>query len=136
MRRVIVGMLVVAILLDITYWSLWFGHRAWIASAHTRAYYDFENSFPLADAWLGLACLLALLTLRAGRPSAVFWLLAAGSAGAYLCGMDLLYDLEHGIFAAGAGGAVEAVIVALTLVFSTTVLSWTWRHRGELLTDG
>ena len=72
MRRVILGMLVVAVLLDVTYWSLWFGHRDWIASKHTQAYYDFENAFPLADAWLGLTCVLALVTLRAHRPSALF----------------------------------------------------------------
>jgi hypothetical protein len=133
MRRLIEVMLVVAILLDITYWTIWFTQRDWIASEHTRAYYDFENAFPLADLWLGVACVLALVTLRARRPSALLWLVSAGSAGLYLFGMDFLYDVENGIFAKGGGGAFEALIVALTLVFSVTVLSWSWRHRGELL---
>ena len=125
-------MLVVAIALDIVYWSIWFTNRDWIASEHTHAYYEFENAFPLADLWLGLVCVLALVTLRAGRPSALFWLLCAGSAGMYLFGMDFLYDVQNGIFTTGGGGAFEAVIVALTLVFSVTVLRWSWRHRGEL----
>jgi hypothetical protein len=133
MRRFIEALLVVAIVLDIVYWTIWFTQRDWIASEHTHAYYEFENAFPLADLWLGLACLLALLALRAGRPSALLWLLCAGSAGLYLFGMDFLYDVENGIFAKGGGGAFEAVVVALTLVFSVTVLSWSWRHRGELL---
>jgi hypothetical protein len=133
MRRTIQGMLVVAIVLDVTYWTLWFTQRDWIASEHVRSYYDFENAFPLADAWLGMACVLALVTLSRRRPSALLWLLAAGSAGLYLCGMDFLYDVEHGIFAKGGGGAFEAVIVSLTAVFAVTVLSWAWRHRGELL---
>lgn len=133
MRRVIEVMLVVAILLDIAYWSIWFTDRDLIASEDSQAYYEFENAFPLADLWLGLACLFALIALRRRRPSALFWLIAAGSAGLYLFGMDLLYDLENGIFAKGSGGALEAVIVALTLVFSVTVLTWSWRHRGELL---
>ena len=64
---------------------------------------------------------------------ALFWLIAAGSAGMYLFGMDLLYDLEHGIFTSGGGGVVEAVIVTLTLVFSLTVLRYAWTHRAELL---
>ena len=132
-RRGIEAMLLVAIALDVVYWTLWFTQRDWIASEHRQAYYDFENAFPLADAWLGLACLLALVTLHQRRPSALLWLLCSGSAGLYLFGMDFLYDLEHGIFAKGGGGAFEAVIVALTLVFSVTVLSWSWRHRGELL---
>lgn len=126
-------MLVVAIALDIAYWTIWFTNRDWIASEHNHAYYEFENAFPLADFWLGVACLLALVTLRARRPSALIWLVCAGSAGLYLFSMDFLYDVENGIFTKGGGGAFEAVIVALTLFFSVTVLTWSWRHRGELL---
>jgi hypothetical protein len=133
MRRVVEVMLVVAIALDAAYWTIWFTNRDWIASEHTHAYYEFENAFPLADVWLGVACLLALVTLRTGRPSALLWLLCAGSAGLYLFGMDLLYDVQNGIFPKGGGGAIEALVVALTLVFSLTVLTWSWRHRGELL---
>ena len=133
MRRLIEVMLVVAIALDAAYWAIWFTQRDWVASEHSHAYYEFENAFPLADLWLGVACLLALVTLRRRRPSALLWLVSAGSAGLYLFAMDFLYDVENGIFAKGGGGAIEAVIVALTLVFSVTVLTWSWRHRGELL---
>jgi len=136
MRRVIPAMLVVAIGVDIVYWALWFTDRDSIASRHTSAYYDFENAFPLADLWLGVACVAALVTFVRRQPAALFWLLAAGAAGLYLGSMDLLYDLEHGIFAEGAGGAIEAVIVALTWAFSLTALIWSWRHRGELLSGG
>jgi hypothetical protein len=122
--------------LDVAYWTIWFVDRDVLASEHRSAYYEFENAFPLADLWLGLACLLALVALRQGRPSAHFWLVCAGSAALYLFGMDFLYDVEHGIFTKGGGGAFEAVIVALTLFFSVTVLTWSWRHRGELLTPG
>ncbi len=133
MRRFIVGMLVAAILLDVVYWTLWFTDRSAIASLDTQAYYQFENAFPLADAWLGLTCVMALVTLLRGSERALFWLIAAGSAGAYLGSMDLLYDLENGIFTTGGGGAFELVIVILTWAFSLTVLSWSWRHREELL---
>src|SRR5690349_18722137 len=133
MRRTIEVMRVVAIVLDLVYWTLWFTQRDWIASEHRQAYYDFENAFPLADTWLGVACLCALVTLRRREPSALFWLLAAGSAGLYLFGMDFLIDVENGIFAKGVGGVLEAVIVALTLAFSLTALTWSWRQREELL---
>ncbi len=133
MRRTIEAMLVVAILLDAAYWSIWFLQRDWIASEHRAAYYEFENAFPLADLWLGVACVMALVTLRRQAPSALLWLLCAGSAGLYLFGMDVLYDVEHGIFAKGGGGAFEGLIVLLTLVFSVTLLTWSWRHRVELL---
>jgi hypothetical protein len=133
MRRVVQGLLLGAIVLDVAYWSVWFTDRRLIASENTRAYYEFENAFPLADAWLGVACLLAWWSLTTRRPSALFWLLCAGSAGVYLFCMDLLYDLENGIFTSGSGGIVEAAIVAVTGVFSATILTWSWRHRGALL---
>ncbi len=133
MRRTIEVMLVLAIVLDLVYWTLWFAQRDWIASESRQAYYEFENAFPLADTWLGVACVCALVTLRRRRPSALFWLIASGSAGLYLFGMDFLYDVENGIFATGAGGVLEAVIVTLTLAFSLTALTWSWRERGELL---
>lgn len=132
-RRTITGMLVVAVVLDLVYWTLWFADRGSIASLHTHAYYEFEDAFPLADLWLGIACVAALVTFVRRQPAALFWLLVAGAAGLYLGCMDLLYDLEHGVFAKGGGGAFEAVIVALTWLFSLTALIWSWRHRGELL---
>jgi len=129
MRRTVQAMLVVAIARDIAYCSIWFSDRDVLASSHRLAYYEFENAFPLADLWLGLACALALVALTRERPSSAFWLTCAGSAGLYLFGMDFLYDVENGIFTAGGGGAIEAVIVALTLVFSVTVLRFAWRRQ-------
>jgi len=120
-------MLVVAVVIDVAYWALWFTSRDVLASEHRAAYYEFEDAFPLADAWLGVACVLALVALRREHRRAPFWLTCAGAAGLYLFGMDLLYDLEHGIFASGAGGVVEAGIVATTLVFSLTALRFAWR---------
>jgi hypothetical protein len=133
MRRWIQVMLVIALIIDVAYWSIWFIRREWLASEHTQAYYDFENAFPLADLWLGIAIVMALLALRTGRPSALLWLICSGAAGLYLGSLDLLYDLEHGIFAMGAGGAIEAGIVVLTWIFSITLLRWSWTHRDELL---
>ncbi len=133
MRRTIEVMLVGAIVLDLAYWSIWFTSRDTLASEHSTAYYEFENAFPLADAWLALACLLALVALRQGRPSAHFWLICAGSAGLYLFGMDFLYDVENGIFTSGGGGVIEACIVAITLAFSLTVLRYAWTRRDALL---
>ena len=70
------------------------------------------RAFPLADAWLGLACLFALVCLRRGLPAAHFWLVCAGSAGLYLFGMDFLYDVENGIFTSG-GSSVESRLTAI-----------------------
>ena len=132
-RRLVQLMLVVAIVLDVAYWTIWFTDRSLLASEHTAAYYQFENAFPLADAWLGSACVLALVSLTRRSRSADFWLDAAGSGGVYLFGMDVLYDLEHHILFTSAGGVVEAVIVALTLAFSLTALRFAARLRATAL---
>jgi hypothetical protein len=132
-RRAIEVMLVGALVLDVAYWSIWWTSRDTLASEHSAAYYEFENAFPLADAWLGLACLLALVALRRRRPAALLWLVCAGSAGLYLFGMDFLYDVENGIFTKGGGGAFEGFVVAVTLAFSLTVLRFAWTRREALL---
>lgn len=129
-------MLAVAILIDVLYWTLWFTSRSSVASDTRAAYVEFENAFPLADAWLGFACLTAFVALRRWSATALLWLIAAGGAGLYLFGMDVLYDLEHGIYGKGVGGVIEAAINVVTLVFSLVVLRWAWTERDPILASG
>ena len=126
-------MLVVAVVIDVAYWTIWFTNRSWIESDTSQAYVEFENAFPLADAWLGLTCVLAFVALGRRSPTALLWLIAAGSAGMYLLCMDVLYDLENGIYAEGVGGVIEAGINAITLAFSVVALRWAWARRELLL---
>ena len=126
-------MLVVAVVIDVAYWTIWFTNRSWIESDTTQAYVEFENAFPLADAWLGLTCVLAFVALARRSPTALLWLIAAGSAGMYLLGMDVLYDLENGIYTEGSGGIIEAGINLITLAFSVIALRWAWTRRDPLL---
>lgn len=125
--------LVVVALVTVLYWVAWFGHRSLVASVHTSPYYQFENAFPAADAWLVLCLFGGAATLWARRPSALFWLLAGGGAGLYLFAMDTLYDLEHGIWAKGGNGLVELAINIVTLGLSLAVLRWAWTRRQPLL---
>jgi hypothetical protein len=129
-------MLVVAVLIDVAYWTIWFTNRAWIESDTTQAYVEFENAFPLADAWLGLTCILAFVALGRRSPTALLWLIAAGSAGMYLFGLDVLYDLENGIYTEGSGGIIEGAINLITLAFSVIALRWAWTRRDPLLAGG
>jgi hypothetical protein len=47
--------------------------------------------------------------------------------------MDVLYDLEHGIWwSSGAGGVIELVINVATLTVSVGLTRWTWSRRAEL----
>jgi hypothetical protein len=134
-RRLVVALLVGAAVLTVAYWAAWYGHRSWVASSQSSSYQDFENAFPVADGWLVLTLLVAARGLVARRPYALLGLLCAGSAGLYLCGMDVLYDLEHGIWwDGGGGGLLELAINVITLVGSGFALGLGWRYREALLT--
>src|SRR4051812_12291438 len=108
--------------------------RSRVAGNRGRASYEFEKAFPLADGWLTIALIGAAWTVSRRSPMALFWLLAGGGAGLYLFGMDVLYDLENGIWwNSGAGGVIELVINVVTLLVSIWLLRWSWQRRDALL---
>ena len=126
------GLLVAAAAVVVAYWALWFGHRSLVASASGAGYVQFEEAFPVADAWLVVCLVLGALTLVARRPSSLLFLVAGAGAGLYLFAMDVLYDLEHGVWGRGANGGTELAINVVTLVLSLGVLRWAWRRRAAL----
>ncbi len=134
--RFILGLLIFGVLATFAYWVIWFGvDREILASAHSDSYYAFENSFPLADLWMALAGLAASVALVRRRASALLWCIAAGSISIYLGLLDVLFDLENGIYRSPDTGGVivEGVINVLTLSMGCVVLVWAWRHRRALL---
>lgn len=133
LRPLVAVWLVAAAMLPAFYWLAWGVDRSLVASSQSPQYISFEQSFPLADAWLALAALMGALTLWRRRPSALIWLAAVGGAGIYLFALDVLYDLEHGIYAKGVSGGVELVINLVTLVSSIGIVSFSWRFREQLL---
>lgn len=125
----------IGVVIMVTYWTLWFAARSTVASDTTKAYYDFENAFPLADGWLTVCLIGAIVSLRRQSPVALFWLLTGGGAGIYLFAMDVLYDIEHGVWFANGGGIIELAINVLTIAFSVSLLRWAWSRRLRLLGD-
>jgi ferric-dicitrate binding protein FerR (iron transport regulator) len=132
-RRRGAGLLIFASALVLAYWVLWFSDRGVVASDHTSQYISFEQSFPLADAWLLAAMVVAAIQLWRRRPSALAWGFVVGGAGVYLCAMDVLYDLEHGTYTKGQGGTIELAINLATAAMSIGVMSVGWHFRHELL---
>jgi hypothetical protein len=136
-RRLMIGLLWFAALATLAYWVVWFGvDRSWLATADTPAYEAFENAFPVADGWMAATGALGAVALHRRRGSALLWMLLAGSASVYLAGMDVLFDLENGIYRArgGAAGnvAVEIFINVGCLVGGVAVIAYAWRHRRYL----
>ena len=131
---VLIGLALAAIL-DIVYWLLWFTARDVVASDTTQAYYEFEQAFPVADLWLFICIVGAVVALLRNSHWALFWLIAGGAAGVYLGCMDVLYDIEHGIWGMGGGGIFELFIVVVTFGLSISLMRWSWRRRYTLLAD-
>jgi hypothetical protein len=136
--RLTLGLVVAAFLALVAYWVIWFlVNREWLASLDTPAYYVFENAFPAADGWLALACALGGWALWKRRSSALFWLLTGGSASIYLGLMDVLFDLENGVYLAPKGdvGAVvtEVAINAYSLGVGAWAMWFGWRNRRWFL---
>lgn len=141
-RIAIIIAMIFAALLTIAYWVVWFGGgRDLLASSHAASYYTFENAFPAADGWLALTLLLGALGLALKRPWGLLWGLLAGGAGIYLGCMDVLFDLENGIYLVPAGSDPSAVIIeasinVLTFLLGVVVLTYLWRQRRSLMAAG
>jgi len=134
-RRAMAVLLLAVALVIAAYWLAWLLHRSLVASETSAAYTQFEDAFPLADGWLAFCLVAASYCLWAARRAALFWLLAGGGAGLYLFAMDVLYDLQHGVWGKGANGVMELVINLVTLGLSLFVLRWTWVRRDALLSS-
>jgi hypothetical protein len=134
--RFILGVLIFGSVAYTAYWVVWFGvDRELLASAHTESYYAFENAFPLADAWTVLAGTAAAVTLVKRRASTLVWSTAAGSTSIFLGLVDVLFDLENGIYRSPDRGAVavEIVINVLTIALGVVVVAWAWSQRRALM---
>lgn len=131
-RRIVPILLVILTAVIGLYWGLWYGDRTVVASESASFYQNFESAFPLADGLLGAAMLACAWAIRRGRASAVLFGLVAAGGGLYLFAMDVLFDLEHGIWGRGAAGAIELVINVVTLLASVLLGGWIWRSRHTL----
>jgi hypothetical protein len=134
-----VGLIVAAFVALWAYWIIWFFvNRDWLASLDTPSYYVFENAFPAADAWLALSCGVGGWALWKRRPSALFWLLVGGGSSIFFGLMDVLFDLENGVYLAPRGdwGAVgtEIAINVYSLGVGAWALWFGWNNRRYFLT--
>jgi hypothetical protein len=132
------GLVLAAFVALVLYWFIWFFvNRDWLASMDTPAYYVFENAFPAADGWLAVGCAGGAWALHKRKGSALFWLLAGGSASIYLGLMDVLFDLQNGVYLAPRGDWGSVVTEIAINVYSLGVGAWAldfgWRHRRWFL---
>lgn len=133
-RALAIGLFIVMII-TAAYWIVWYlvpGGEVMLSvlpgdAAHKR----FEDAFLVADAWMAFAATIAGLRLWSDAPASA-WLYMAGSAAIYLAGMDILYDVQNGIYGLASmpehrdAVVTEALINLGTLVFAALSI---WRAR-------
>ncbi len=132
-RRRMIGALLAGAGLLALYWAGWLLDRSLLASDTRPAYYEFEAAFLLADAWLAACLVAAARALAQRRASALLWLLAAAGSGGFLLAVDLLYNLQHGVWFASHRGLTELVRNLATGAGTVGLFTWTWPRRAELL---
>ena len=131
-RRVASALLAGATLL-VLYWAAWLLDRTLLAADTRPAYFEFEGAFFLADVWLATCLVAGARALTARRSSALLWLLAAGGAGGFLAAVDVLYNLQHGVWFASQRGLTELVRNLATGAGTVGLFAWAWPRRAELL---
>jgi hypothetical protein len=130
---------VVSVLLDLTgvmtvvYWVLYFATGV-VQAETSEVYIAFENSFPLADAWMAAACFAGAAGLFLRRHWGLLFGICAGATMIFLGCMDVLFNLEQGMYAVMNGEMVfETLINVWTLGFGAFVLWFLWSRRKLLL---
>ncbi len=115
------------------YWIAFFAAGNALHSSETDAYVAFEHAFPAADTWMASAAIAAAIGLVRRRPWAVLAGIAAGSALVFLGLLDVLFNLEQGLYARlSAAMAVETVINLFCLAAGPFFVVYFWRHRARL----
>jgi hypothetical protein len=132
-RRRVIGALLAGGVLLVLYWALWLLDRTLLASDTRPAYYEFEAALALGDLWLAFCLLAAARALGAHRPTALLWLLAAGGAGGFLVAVDVLYNLQHGVWFASQRGLAELLRNLASGAGTVGLFAWAWPRRAELL---
>jgi len=132
---VLIGLNVFAAVATVLYWIAFFTMPEAIQTRPgDPVYLAFELAFPLADSWLVVAATLGAIGLWKMRDWGFLFTLLAGSAAIFLGLMDLLFDLENGIFVPLTFEALtELAIVVLLLSLGPFAIVATWRQRHLFL---
>ncbi|MCL6580822.1 MAG: hypothetical protein K6U08_04300 [Firmicutes bacterium] len=116
-------------LLTVLYWVLYFFAGAVQVEA-SEVYVAFENAFPAADGWMALACFLSAAGLLGRRPWGLAFGLCAGSAMIFLGLMDVLFNIEQGLYAVRSlEMSLEILINIWTLGFGAFTIWFLWTRR-------
>jgi hypothetical protein len=131
-RRTLAAVLLLGGIGTILYWVAFFTSGV-VQATQDPCYLAFERAFPAADAWTAATAIAAGSAFWRRRPGAVLFGIAAGSGFVFLGLMDVLYNLEHGMYAVHtAEMANEIVINVFCLTVGPAAIAYAWRNRRDL----
>ena len=137
------GLTVTAVLMLLTavgtilFWVTFFAdlevQRSGYLASRCDAWFAWEMSFPLADAWMAATAILGAVGLWRMRPSGLLFGLVSGGAMVFLGLMDALFFLQNGLYRPLTGEvAVELFIHVWTVAFGLFAIAYVW-GRWRLL---
>ncbi len=133
------GFLVLAIILTlfalgtVAFWVEFFT-SGMVAMSGEPGYLAHEKSFPLADGYMVVCCLVCAVGLIRGRSWGLLFGLMAGSAIIFLGLMDTLYSLQQGTFTELSAASAESLFICgVCLILGPTTIIYLWRNRTSLL---
>lgn len=136
--QLLVGIAVIA------YWAAWFAAPELVrarapGAADYSIYVAFEGAFLLPDGWVAVASLAGAAGLWLMRDWGLLLTLLGAGAGVFLGLIDLLYDLEHGMYVPLSGNAaLKLAIIAGLLILCplSAYLAWQQSHALRARSSG
>jgi len=114
--------------LTLLYWVLFFFVPNSVQSSTKESYLIFEHSFVIADVWMSVAFFLSAYYLVKKNLKGVLWGIVAGGTFVYLGAMDILYNLENGMYLHINGGMIGEIIINLaSVIFGAIAINYMWK---------
>jgi len=137
------GLTITAVLMLLTavgtllFWVTFFAdleaQRSGYLASQCDAWFAWEMSFPLADAWMAATAILGAVGLRRMRPAGLLFGLVSGGAMVFLGLMDALFFLQNGLYVPLTGEiAIELFIHVWAIAFGLVTIAAIWPQRALL----
>lgn len=132
------ALLLLTTLVTLIFWATFLAddeaQRSSFLAQQCAGWYTWERSFPLADAWMALACFVGAIGLLRMRPWGVLCCVLAGSALLFLGLTDVLFFVQNGLYTPlNLDVVIEMVIHAWVLGLGAFVIAYIWNRRQLLI---
>ncbi len=118
---------VLAGVFTIVFWILFFFVPGSVQSSDEKCYMVFQKSFVAADLWMSIAFFLSAYFLYRSESIGVLWGIVAGGTFVFLGLMDVLYNIENGMYKHINSGMFFEILINLTsLIFGSFTINYVW----------